>query len=190
MRVLGIDPSINSTGVCVNTDDRKTKYYIITNECTLTKRAMKSIEENPPKDITYMFYEKTKDDTNYNTREVCKLQNFVGIIEQIKWILKKEKPDIVFMEGISYGSMGTSTALVDLAGLNYLIRKTVYEHFKSYNINIVSPKELKSKSCGNGNAGKEEMIYLWLKCDPKMEKYKDLKLDDLADAYFLTKLSV
>lgn len=190
MRVLGIDPSINSTGVCINIDDRKTKYYIITNEGTMTKRAMKTIEENPPKDITYLFYEKTKDDANYNTREVCKLQNFIGIIEQIRWILKKEKPDIVFMEGISYGSMGTSTALVDLAGLNYLIRKTVYEHFKSYNINIVSPKELKSKSCGNGNAGKEEMIYLWLKCDPKMAGYKDLKLDDLADAYFLTKLSV
>ena len=94
MRVLGIDPSINSTGVCINIDDRKTKYYIITNEGTMTKRAMKTIEENPPKDITYMFYEKTKDDTNYNTREVCKLQNFVGIIEQIKWILKKEKRNI------------------------------------------------------------------------------------------------
>jgi Holliday junction resolvasome RuvABC endonuclease subunit len=186
MKVLGIDPSINSTGLCINIDDKHYKYYIITNSQNCTKKFLKEIEEHPPKDITYLFYDKNKNDTNYNVKEVCKLQNFVGIMDNIKYVLRKEKPDVVYMEGISYGS-GNSSALADLAGLNFMIRYTVYQHFKTYNINIVSPKELKSRSCGNGNATKEEMVYLWFKCDKKMEAYKHLKVDDLADAYFLTR---
>jgi hypothetical protein len=32
------------------------------------------------------------------------------------------------------------------------------------------------------------MIYLWLKWEKKMEQYKHLKIDDLADAYFLSQI--
>ena len=57
--------------------------------------------------------------------------------------------------------------------------------FCRYTIFIFSISSV--KICGNGNATKEEMVYLWFKCDKKMEAYKHLKVDDLADAYFLTR---
>ena len=188
MKIMGIDPSINSTGICINIDNKKFKYYVISHQGNYTKKFLKELEENPPKDIIYKFYEKTKAEGDYATKEKFKTNNLIQIADTIYNIIKKEKPDVVYMEGISYGS-GSSSALADLAGLNFLMRYKVAEYFKGTSeLNIISPKELKSKACANGNATKEEMIYLWLKCDKKMEKHKHLKVDDLADAYFLTQL--
>ena len=186
MKIIGIDPSINSTGICVNVDNKKYKYHIITNTQSLTKKALNNIPNI--NDIKYHVFNKEHNDMSYDTKEQCKIYNISQIVSFISKILKSEKPDAAYMEGISYGS-GNSSALADLAGLNYMIRYTLYTYFNDINkIHIISPKELKSKASGNGNANKAEMTYLWLKCDPKMAKYNDLKLDDLADAYFLSKL--
>lgn len=187
MITIGIDPSINSTGICVNKDNKKYKYYIISNEKNFTKKILKEIQDNPPKDIIYYLYDKNVGE-DYKTKERAKTDNFIQISEFIYKILKKEKPDNIVMEGISYGS-GSSSALVDLAGLNYIIRNSVYNYTKDHDkLHIIPPTELKSKACANGGATKEEMIYLWLKCEKKMEQYKHLKIDDLADAYFLSQI--
>ena len=88
------------------------------------------------------------------------------------------------MEGISYGSAG-SASLVDLAGLNYCIRMTAIR--RGIPFHIVSPMSLKKEATGNGGADKDEMVWAWKQCDSNISKITEIKIDDLADAFFLSK---
>lgn len=176
MCVIGIDPSINSTGVCVSTGE-KDIYYIITPKMT------KKMKEFNSKVIKYLPYEKTTyTDMEYHEKEVIKTNNFKNILCQIEYIIKKHKPITCVMEGVSYGSVKGS-ALIDLSGLNYLIRMLL----NKYNIQftIVPPTSLKKFVCGNGQADKELMIHTWKKMDKNISNITDIKVDDLADAYFM-----
>ena len=93
---------------------------------------------------------------------------------------------LAFIEGISYGSTRT-TALADLAGLNYMVRY-ILNNLRIPSI-IISPMENKKLACGIGNADKDVMIASWLKCQPKMKGVEKLiKSDDIADAYFLSQI--
>ena len=66
MCVIGLDPSINSTGVCVSTGE-KDRYYIITPKMT------KKMKEFNSKVIKYLPYEKTAyTDMEYHEKEVIK----------------------------------------------------------------------------------------------------------------------
>jgi hypothetical protein len=89
---------------------------------------------------------------------------------------------IVNMEGISYGSVG-SAALADLAGLNFAIRMLLIE--KGIKFKIVSPISLKVFATNNAGATKEEMSWAWKLLDKEMQDIDKIKIDDLADAYFL-----
>ena len=89
---------------------------------------------------------------------------------------------IVNMEGISYGSTG-SAALADLAGLNFAIRMLLIE--KGIKFKIVSPISLKVFATNNAGATKEEMSWAWKLLDKEMQDIDKIKIDDLADAYFL-----
>jgi hypothetical protein len=40
---------------------------------------------------------------------------------------------------------------------------------------------------GNGGATKDEMVWAWKKCDYNIKDINDIKVDDLADAFFLSK---
>lgn len=176
---LGIDPSLNSTGLCVNRNGKK-KYYIITSHMT---RAMQSFSHP---EITYLPYEKA--DTNkkmhdYAAVEYNKALNVNCICECIKQVIKKHKPDIVYMEGISYGSAG-SAAISDLAGLNFAIRCALLSSHVPFT--IVTPGALKKFATGNGSADKDLMVHSWLMCEPQLSGVSGVKIDDLADAYFLS----
>lgn len=176
---IGIDPSLNSTGVCVNKNG-KCKYFIITSKMT------KKMQLFDNQYITYLPFD--KNDTNkklntYDEVEYNKAKNIYSICSIIKDIVKKNKPDIVVMEGISYGSVG-SAALADLAGLNFAIRNTLIDADTPFV--IVSPGQNKKFATGNGAADKELMIYNWLMIERHLKSITDIKIDDLADAYFLS----
>lgn len=91
------------------------------------------------------------------------------------------------MEGISYGSAGAGQ-VADLAGLNYMIRSI----FLKYNLKftIIPPTSLKNFAVGNGAATKDVMIASWKKIDKNIEKIDSIKIDDLADAFFLAHYDV
>lgn len=91
---------------------------------------------------------------------------------------------IVNMEGISYGSVG-SAALADLAGLNFAIRMLLLS--KGVKFQIISPISLKVFATNNAGASKEEMSWAWKLLDPEMKDIDKIKIDDLADAYFLSR---
>lgn len=189
-KILGVDQSMNCTGVCLHTietviEGENTKeyhsyeYWLIPSDKKMTKKMR---EFKHPR-VHIIEYPK-QIGTDYVTKEVAKTFNIYKIVDVITEIVKKKKPSMLCMEGISYGSAG-SAALVDLAGLNYCIRMMAIN--KSLAINIVAPTELKKKATGNGGADKDEMVWAWKQCDKNIANINDIKIDDLADAFFLSK---
>lgn len=188
MIYIGIDPSLNSTGICINVDG-KCKYYIITSKMT------KKMKDFKNEYIQYLPYE--KEDTNkklneYADVEFNKAHNIYNICVRVKQVIKANLEWYagdninnceVFMEGVSYGSLG-SAALVDLSGLNFAIRNVLIE--LGVKFTIVSPSQNKKFATGLGNADKEHMIFSWLMIEKHLKEIKDIKIDDLADAYFLS----
>lgn len=91
--IIGIDPSINSTGVCVNKNNKNVYYNIV------SKRT-KKLEKFNSKYINILFYEKNADKSlNYNEKEVEKAKNILYICNFIKKIIKKHKPTVVLWKG-------------------------------------------------------------------------------------------
>ena len=93
------------------------------------------------------------------------------------------RSDKIYIEGVSYGSVG-SAALVDLAGLNFMMRQLFVS--KSIDFQVVSPTSNKKSFTGNGQADKDVMIDAWRRLDKNIYNIKDIKIDDLADAFALS----
>jgi Holliday junction resolvasome RuvABC endonuclease subunit len=180
--IIGIDPSINSTGVCVYDDEHKINaYYIIPSKVT---KKMQLFNNDHVKLLPY-----DKQDTkggNYTLKEQHKFDNLYSICKKVGWILDTFRPSIVRMEGVSYGSVG-SAALIDLAMLNGMLRLEIGR--RGIPFEIVSPTELKKFACANGQAEKDVMVDAWKRLDPCISAIKDIKVDDLADSYFLAHYS-
>lgn len=119
---------------------------------------------------------------DYTIREVDKTLNVYNICTIVKDIIDQHEPDVVQMEGISYGSKG-SAALADLAGLNFALRLSILD--KDVEFNIIAPTSVKKFAVGNGGADKDVMIASWKKLDKNISDITDIKVDDLADSYFI-----
>lgn len=180
--IIGIDPSINSTGISIKFDNNTYIYYIISSKMT---RKMESFSH---KYVNILKYEKQDiKNLDYSNKEIEKTHNFMRLIDKIQSIIDEYKPGHVVMEGISYGSISGSS-LVDLAGINFLIRSICIK--SGIPITIVSPTSLKKFVCANGQADKDVIIDSWKKMDKNISDIKDIKIDDLADAYFLSNYPV
>jgi len=177
---IGLDLSINSTGVCVYNDKTDTHtYYIITHKLTKKQKEFKH------KNLKYILYEKEAPNKidEYEVKENKKTNNISLIAEHIEKIILKQKGQVhCCIEGISYGSSSSSN-LADLAGLNFVVRNILWRHDIPFT--IVSPSANKKFAVGNGQADKAVMIDAWKHCQPEMAKIEDIKIDDVADAYFL-----
>lgn len=177
---IGIDPSLNSTGVCIN-DDGIYTYYIIPSKMT---RRMQALNHT---DLHYLPYELPEGDDEY-----VKSYKVYQICRMIEYILKSHQPlrkddkVQVFIEGVSYGSVG-SRALVDLAGLNFAIRNVVIN--MGIPLRVVPPTSWKKELIGNGQATKEMVVDIWKRLSGGFGD-AGVKVDDVADAYFLSKMPV
>ena len=178
MIVMGIDPSINCTGICVyNTTTNDCEYFMIIGK--MTKKQMLFHHDK----IKICNYNKeTFTEDSYSIKEQKKTKNIVSICKYIKNIINRFNPDMIYMEGISYGST-SSSALVDLAGLNYCIRNIFIEC--GVNFEILSPTSVKKFAVGNGGVEKDVMIASWKKLDKNISNITEIKLDDLADSFFI-----
>jgi Holliday junction resolvasome RuvABC endonuclease subunit len=183
--VIGIDPSINSTGVCVSEVGSDLNiYYIISAKAT--KKSVQYCKDLDHINIIPYKKEETKGVTQYWRKEQIKTRNISLVSREIAIILLYYSTngnviDRITMEGVSYGSV-QGAAIVDLSFLNATIR----QNFDGYNYYIVAPTEVKKYAVGNGNAEKDVMILSWKKLDKKIKDLPDwLKVDDLADAYFM-----
>ena len=179
MITMGIDPSINCTGVCIYDDVNEIHYYYM-----IVAKMNKKMQQFNNEYINIISYNKldySKDD--YSTKEFKKSVNVNSICYYIRDIIQHHEPNLIQMEGISYGSRG-SAALADLAGLNFAIRMTILGE-SEMNFNIIAPTSVKKFAVGNGGVEKDVMIASWKKLDKNISNITEIKLDDLADSFFL-----
>lgn len=210
---IGIDPSINSTGLVMRVCDdakveRDIRYYIIKgdyNEKTkygakksaLTKKEAEAQQKYD--NFSYVLYNKyraiskkdaTKTDILHN--EFGKTLSFACLTDMLTQTVNSiiERHDIlpdniyVVIEGISYGSTIRTSSVFDLAGLNYMIRYVMMSI--ADNIIISPPSHIKKFATGVGNANKELMTDTFKAIHPELDIPK---ADDIADAYFMSKLA-
>lgn len=190
---IGIDPSINSTGMTIRTDTGFCRFFIIKGD-KLTKKE-KNAQLDNSEIFEYCLYQKenVKDTNNAHERELAKAHNLstiadtiYNIIEELLQQLRKTSSIdsvTICMEGISYGSIH-SAAVMDLAGLNYLIRDRLHHHTVVGTLLVTPPAEIKKFATGAGNANKSLMITTFRGQFPDFELPK---LDDVVDAYFMSK---
>lgn len=175
--VVGLDLSINSTGVCIRDpkDPSKTRYYIIVPK--LSKR-MVAINQMKSCSISHITYDKIKDLDSHNIR--C-------IANAIRDIIKDFKDEIEFVviEDVAMAAKGRS--IITLTLLNGYVRCMLDQLGVRYE--TVTPTQWKKRILGNGQADKELIIYHWAKFDQENCRHMmDMraKCDDVADAYFLS----
>ena len=190
---IGIDPSINSTGMTIRTDTDYCRFFIIKGD-KLTKKE-KNAQLDNSEIFEYCLYQKenVKDTNNAHERELAKAHNLSTIADTIYNIIEELLQQFrngstinsvtICMEGISYGSIH-SAAVMDLAGLNYLIRDRLHHHTVVGNLLVTPPAEIKKFATGAGNANKSLMITTFRGQFPDFELPK---LDDVVDAYFMSK---
>ena len=115
----------------------------------------------------------SKSTQNVNFRNICKI---------ISDIINDTNPNVIGFENISLSSFGRSViTLSELAGY---LAATIDQH----NIHYIAipPTSVKKFAVDNGKAKKDIMIDAWSIKDPDTyELCKDIKSDDLADAYWI-----
>ena len=194
---VGIDPSINSTGITIaryeNNVEVEIKFYIIKNG-KLTKR--ESAANDSIDNFEYIIYNKIdltqfKDDNH--VFEYYKTKNMVEVVNTIYDLILNEVKKYsaivnVVIEGISYGSSIRTKSIFDLAGLNYMIRyKLITSDIQHLNLTIATPSNIKKYATGKGNANKETIMTIFKYIFPEMQNIP--KLDDIADSYFMAMFS-
>ncbi|MDE7346048.1 MAG: hypothetical protein K2N48_04805 [Muribaculaceae bacterium] len=173
--IMGVDPSMRSTGVCV-WDGSDYKYFIVA--ANPTKKLLKfahpafgvlPYEQVPVKDKTSIGKESAITD---NIASVC------GAIEKLILIYK---PKRVVMEACAFAAGGR---VADLSGLNHCLRQLIRRH--GIPVYVVPPTSNKLEFTGNGQATKEMMVEAWIACDHTANELLEAgKVDDLADAFAL-----
>ena len=194
---VGIDPSLNSTGLCLQfyEDNKMVKdiFYIIKPN-KLTKREQTA--QDTLINFDYVLYNKIdlnmyKDNNLFY--EYWKTVNMISIVKKIKECIydniqgRKQYKLYIIQEGISYGSSARTKSVFDLAGLNYMIRNEFIEK-ENISFFIAPPTHIKKFATGIGNCKKELIIELFKGVEPKLAE-KLPKVDDIADAYYMSKFA-
>jgi crossover junction endodeoxyribonuclease RuvC len=115
-------------------------------------------------------------------RPIDEVKRIREIVEEIELILGDTTPNVAVIEGMAFMARNT-TALVQLAALNYMTRALLVD----YNIPfiVVAPTSLKKFITGNGTAKKDVML---------IETYKRYGVsildDNLCDAYGLAQIGL
>lgn len=190
---IGIDLSINSSGICVSSYDNdlkliQNKFFIVKPD-KLSKKE-KVAQEKYADIISYVTYNKTdlaqfKD--NNHMSEYHKTLNMLEILHKIYQAISEYIDDIdntiyVCQEGISYGSTLRTKSVFDLAGLNYLLRSLFIDTEDIHHFIIATPAEIKKFATGKGNANKTMMMNVF---NMLFDDLDIPKKDDIADAFFM-----
>lgn len=115
-------------------------------------------------------------------RPTDELARIRKIVEQIKETVDEYRPDVAVVENLAFMARNT-TALTQLAGLNYFTRAMLVDYGIPFY--LVAPTSLKKFVTGNGAAKKDVMM---------LEIYKrygvSLLDDNIADAYALAQVGL
>lgn len=82
------------------------------------------------------------------------IERIIAIVDKIAALVDEYQPQIVAIEGMAFMAKGTS--LVQLSGLNYMLRAELLE--RKIPFVIVAPTSLKKFVTNKGNAQKDQMM--------------------------------
>lgn len=141
---IGIDISINSTGICINTDTDYKFYNICKSEDVYDKKSNYRKWYNL---ISNCVIFKTYKNSNFADSTLGKLSKYNTVLNQFISIFSDNnitpKDTIINIEDYSYTKANTNS-IIDIVTLSTLIRNYLY--LNEYAINFISPKELKVKA--------------------------------------------
>lgn len=138
MNIIGLDLSINSTAMAIETAEGIKLFNY-----TVTKKDNKWIKEvSDVVNFRFIEYKKIKD---YSESEIYHLQKFDEVtnlvIRDILDTIDISKPTKVNIEGYSYAS--NTNSVIDVVGFSTLLRIKLYNQITK-EINIYSPKSVKT----------------------------------------------
>lgn len=146
MNLVGIDISINSTGISIYRNDE-----IILCNITSTKKSYVWIKKTLDH-IDYEFINYTHPDVkDYSEKEILKLREYDKvsdiIVNKVFGNIDKTDKTVIAIEGYNYGLQNTSS-IIDIVCLSTLIRKKLLENIPNLEqIFIWAPTSIKSKIC-------------------------------------------
>lgn len=157
MIYVGIDFSINSTGVTIFKNDAYyfhafpsvNRYYNINGTVKKSFRFFEELKDM----IKINFYTKVVDKEKYEDDQIAKVKTATDLVDTIMAVLPKEEC-IIGLEGFSYNSYGKSE--IDLIMFNAILRYKILQNPK-YTLKVIAPKSVKM-GAGNGNAKKVDMV--------------------------------
>lgn len=181
MIVMGIDPSMRSTGICVRFVWEDSCINIIYKliVCGVTKK----VKNFSHPSLEILEYEALPvKDLCSEKKELSKTKNVQSIINILRGVVREIKPDQIVIESIAFKAAGR---LDELSGLNYAIRLLALE--EGIEPLIVTPSTNKKIFTGNGQATKEMMVDAWKASEPSID-FSPLgkHQEDLADSYALS----
>ena len=175
---IGLDLSINSTGVCILYPNTEPIYYIITPK--LTKK-QQSITHNR---IHYKTYLKSIKNDSHNIRYISKE------ISEIIAVYARNKdgyPIEVTIEDIAMGAR--SSSIITLSLLNGYVRAEL-DHL-NIPYKTIPPTQWKKELLGNGAADKETIAFSWSKLDADAYDFminNKFPYFDISDSYFIANI--
>ena len=175
MILIGIDLSINSTGVCILQQENKEwklkEIYSLTRsddsgEKIISKKSQPYQTLDILDEVNLDFMDKRKPPTIYHEREKAKQITYEEIVGKITNFIDsriKNKTEKIYtaMEGISFGSSGNS--LIDISMTTGILRKYLMEISEDFF--VFSPGTVKKVLGNKGNAKKWELYDTLIETD-------------------------
>lgn len=179
--MIGIDFSMSSAGICIGDSDNPESLEM---GCFRQRKSDEALRKN----ITIMELPE-----HWKTPE----ERYFKIATEIyNFIISKTDSKIVYLEGYSYGS--SSGVVFNIAESTSVLKQMLYHG--GFEINLVTPSELKKHATGKGNANKTKMLDAFIDVTgydfnktfhgPTKPVEKGMKrvpspVNDIIDAYFL-----
>lgn len=145
MNLVGIDISVNSTGISIHRGDET----ILLN-FTSTKKSYTWIQQTLEY-IDFEFINYTNSDIkDYSEKEIIKLREFDKVSEliynKVYGNIDKNEKTYICIEGYNFGFKQQSNSIIDIVTLSTLIRKKLFDGIPNLEkIIILSPKSIKSE---------------------------------------------
>lgn len=146
MNFIGIDPSLTSTAVCVNTRDGFTMLNYTKESYAYNKSGLSKWYKLCEEQCKYRFINMDKEDL-YSDSEINKVKNYEEttdmIIEDILSIIDETEDTYVSIEGYNYNA--EVGHIIDLVTFSTLLRIKLLNC--GFILRVIAPKSLKLEAC-------------------------------------------
>lgn len=175
---VGIDVSVNSTGLVIRKNNETFFYRII---------SQKGSKTNSPS-VILLKYERLLDGKTESEKEIEKIVSGEALAKLITSTIKRHIDENDYLSVRQESSVVSVGRVLDLVMFNVLIKREILRELNPDEWYIVPPKTLKKAYTGNGNAKKDLMIETFLKDHKGFDvvSHPKAKIDDIVDAYALT----